>query len=164
MSVRSLITSITNQIAHAEALDRPTAAITAFSKRSPVPRPPAYVHPSFVLIPLTAWGSAKVFDLVGDRPAAEAVIGLGVLAAIPTAMTGHEDWMQAATEAQRVASVHAAVQNLAISAYASSWFARRAGNHRTGVVLSWSGALLLALGVVLGLDADRRGRGEPSQP
>jgi len=164
MSVRSLLTSITDPIAHAEALDGPTAAITAFSERLPLPRPPAYVHPKLVLVPLTAWGSAKAFDLIGDRPAAQAVIGVGVLAAIPTAITGHEDWMHTATEAQRVASVHAAVQNLAISAYASSWFARRAGNHRAGMVLSWSGALLLALGVVLGLDADRRGRGEPSQP
>ena len=109
--MRSLITTLINPIAHAKALDGPTAAITAFSERLPFPRPPAYVHPSLVLVPLTAWGSAKIFDLVGDRPAAQAVIGAGVLAAIP-----------------------------------------------------WSGTLLLAVAVLLGLDADRRGRGEPFLP
>ena len=45
------------------------------------------MHPTLVLVPLTAWGSAKVFDDIGDRPAAQAVIGAGVLAAIPTAIT-----------------------------------------------------------------------------
>ena len=125
MSLIGWVDRVVKAIASAEAIDGPNAAIQRLSdKLDAVPAPPAYVHPKLVWIPVAAWGAAKLCDL-GHRPrAAQALVAAGVLTAIPTMISGHEDWTRAAPALQRVASVHAALNNLAVYSYTASWFAR----------------------------------------
>src|SRR5947209_6330335 len=49
------------------------------------------LHPPLTDVPIGFWTSAVVLDLLGGaqaRPAARRLVGLGVLSAIPTAVTG----------------------------------------------------------------------------
>ena len=53
------------------------------------------LHPILTDLPIGSWTSAFVLDLVGgrrSRKAAQSLVGLGVLAAVPTALTGLADW------------------------------------------------------------------------
>ena len=53
------------------------------------------LHPVLTDLPIGFWTSAVVLDLVGGRdarPAADALVGIGVAAALPTAATGLADW------------------------------------------------------------------------
>ena len=59
------------------------------------------VHPTLTDVPVGLWTAAVTLDLVGGkgaRPAAQRLIGLGVLAAAPTAWTGWAEWSGAPTE------------------------------------------------------------------
>src|SRR4051794_614954 len=53
------------------------------------------VHPLLTDVPIGTWTSATVLDLVGGRaaqPAARRLVGIGILAAVPTAITGWAEW------------------------------------------------------------------------
>src|SRR4051812_41124317 len=50
------------------------------------------LHPLLVTLPIGAWTSALVFDLLGDDEAASTLVALGILTAVPTAFTGAHDW------------------------------------------------------------------------
>jgi nitrite reductase/ring-hydroxylating ferredoxin subunit/uncharacterized membrane protein len=108
------------------------------------------VHPLLVTIPIGAWTSSLFFDVTGQEEAADALVGLGVLSAVPTAAAGYSDWRHTDGAERRVGLVHAISNNVALSAYAASWFARRAGRRKTGVVLSLVGATAISVGGWLG--------------
>ena len=59
------------------------------AQRHPIGHP---LHPLLVTVPIGAWSSSVVFDLTGDKDAAAALVGLGVLTALPTAVAGLNDW------------------------------------------------------------------------
>jgi len=68
------------------------------------------LHPILTDLPIGSWTSAFVLDLVGGkraRPAAQMLVGLGVLAAVPTAVTGLSDWADTVGSTRRVGSFHA---------------------------------------------------------
>jgi uncharacterized membrane protein len=104
-------------------------------------------HPLLTDIPIGTWTSAFLLDLIGgkkSRPAATRLIGTGILAALPTAVTGLAEF--AATNdqaARRVGVVHAAGNNVALVLYVLSLRARRRGRHGVGFLTSVAG-----LGVV----------------
>src|SRR3954466_9333095 len=53
------------------------------------------LHPVLTDLPIGFWTSAVVLDLFGGRSrrrAAQTLVGLGVLSAVPTALTGVADW------------------------------------------------------------------------
>jgi nitrite reductase/ring-hydroxylating ferredoxin subunit/uncharacterized membrane protein len=108
------------------------------------------VHPLLVTIPIGAWTSSVFFDITGQEDAADALVGLGVLSAVPTAIAGVSDWRHTDGAERRVGLVHAVSNNVATSAYAASWFARRAGRRKLGVVLSLVGATAVSVGGWLG--------------
>ena len=108
------------------------------------------VHPLLVTIPIGAWTSSLIFDMTGQEDAADALVGIGVLGAIPTAVAGVSDWRHTSGAERRVGLVHAISNNVAASAYATSWFARRAGRRKTGLVLSLVGASAISVGGWLG--------------
>lgn len=86
------------------------------------------VHPILTDVPIGAWMSAAVLDIApveGSAAAARRLVGLGLLSAIPTAVTGLAEWAAADRRAQRVGVVHAALNNVALLLYAISWFSRR---------------------------------------
>src|SRR4051794_4298650 len=69
------------------------------------------LHPLLITVPIGAWLSANVLDLVGgkkSRKAADRLVGIGLLAALPTAAAGASDWADTTAGAKRVGIVHAA--------------------------------------------------------
>lgn len=111
------------------------------------------VHPPLTDLVLGAWTSATVLDLVGGRdaaPAAQRLIGTGLLAVGPTAWTGWAQWLTAEDRDKRVGLVHAVVNGVAIGTYAASWVARRRGRHGSGVRLALAGAVVSGVGAYLG--------------
>jgi nitrite reductase/ring-hydroxylating ferredoxin subunit/uncharacterized membrane protein len=116
------------------------------------------LHPLLTDVPIGTWTSATLLDLVGGRsgrPAARRLIGLGVLAAAPTALTGWSDWADSEVgddEVRRIGIVHATANGSAALLYGASLLARRRGAHATGVLLGLAGAGAVAAGGWLGGD------------
>ena len=53
------------------------------------------LHPVAVQVPIGAWLSATVVDLVpGQQRAAKVLVATGVVSAIPAALAGYTDWSQ----------------------------------------------------------------------
>ncbi len=110
-------------------------------------------HPLMTDLPIGLWTSSLVLDLIGGteaQPAARRLVGLGVLAAAPTALTGWAEWSATEQREQRVGVVHAVSNAAAIALFASSWSARRAHRHSRGVALGLAGSTALAFGGYLG--------------
>jgi uncharacterized membrane protein len=111
------------------------------------------VHPLFVALPIGSWLNASLLDLVGGRrsaPAADLLVGFGVVAALPTAATGVADWSDTTGEARRVGLVHAAANVAALGLLTSSWVARRRGRRLRGVALALAGNAAISVGGYLG--------------
>ena len=111
------------------------------------------VHPTLTDLVLGTWASATVLDLVGgadSRSAAQRLLGVSLLAVGPTAWTGWAEWASSGERDKRVGLVHAATNAVAIGVYASSWLARRRGDHASGVRRALSGAAVASVGGYLG--------------
>lgn len=106
------------------------------------------LHPLMTDLPIGLWISATTLDLVGGRDAersADRLLGLGVLAAMPTALTGAADWFTGNQRVQRVGLVHAALNGVGLGMYATAYLLRRKGKRKAGR------ALVLAAGAVVGV-------------
>lgn len=111
------------------------------------------VHPPLTDVALGTWTSASLLDLMGgpqSYAAAQRLVGVGLLAAGPTAWTGWSEWSAAGPRDKRVGVVHAVVNGAAIGVYAASWMARRGGRHGTGAGLALAGAALTGVAAYLG--------------
>jgi len=116
------------------------------------------LHPLMTDLPIGAWTSATLLDLVGgesSRPAAQKLVGIGLAAAAPTAWTGWSDW--ADTEpgnptVRRLGLIHAAANGTAALMYGLSLAARRRGAHTPGVLFGLAGAGAMGAGGWLGGD------------
>jgi uncharacterized membrane protein len=111
-------------------------------------------HPLLTDVPIGTWTSAFLLDVVGgkkSRPAARRLVGTGILAALPTAVTGLAEF--AATNdqaARRVGVVHAAGNNVALLLYVLSYRARRRGRHGLGFVTGLAGLSVVSASGFLG--------------
>ncbi|MDQ4068974.1 MAG: Rieske 2Fe-2S domain-containing protein [Actinomycetota bacterium] len=111
------------------------------------------LHPMLTDLPIGSWTSAFVLDIVaGERghDAAQALVGFGVLCALPTAAAGLSDWADTYGEEQRIGTVHAGANVAAVTLYSLSWLARRGGRRRLGVTLGFLGAAAATVGGYLG--------------
>lgn len=111
------------------------------------------VHPVLTDVVLGTWGSATILDLIGGRDsqaAAQRLLGVSLLAVGPTAWSGWAEWASASERDKRVGVVHAATNAVAIGIFASSWLARRRGDHAAGVRRSLTGAAVASVGGYLG--------------
>jgi uncharacterized membrane protein len=111
------------------------------------------LHPILTDVPIGFWTSAVVLDLVGGRGArkpAQRLIALGVVSAVPTAVTGWAEWSGTGQREQRVGVVHAVSNVVALSLFTASWRARRAHRHLTGVALGLAASSALGAGGFLG--------------
>ncbi len=113
------------------------------------------LHPALTDLPIGFWTSATVLDVLGGArraPTARALVGLGVLSALPTAAAGAVDWRDMDADdarPRRLAAVHAAANVTALALYTWSWAARR--RHRVlGVALGLAGATAATVGGYLG--------------
>jgi uncharacterized membrane protein len=108
------------------------------------------LHPALVAVPIGAWASATLFDLLGDDAGARRLTAIGCMAALPAALAGGTDWLSTDGEQRRVGLVHAMFNDAALTCYALSWRARRRGARHRGLVLSLAGGGLLGAGGWLG--------------
>jgi nitrite reductase/ring-hydroxylating ferredoxin subunit/uncharacterized membrane protein len=111
------------------------------------------VHPPLTDLVIGAWMSAGFLDLVGgddSEKAAERLVGLGVVAAVPTAVAGLSDWAELFGGLRRVGSVHAIGNTTALSLQTMSWLARRRGRRGLGIGLSAMGAAVATASAWLG--------------
>jgi nitrite reductase/ring-hydroxylating ferredoxin subunit/uncharacterized membrane protein len=165
-ATRPRLHHLAERIGATAALDGPAEAVAGWV-RGVVPRGPVKdalsgtplghaLHPLLTDLPIGTWTSAVVLDLVGGedaRPAARRLIATGLLASVPTAAAGFNDWADttpADDSVRRVGAVHAVANVAALGLYTASLAARRADHHRSGVALALAGAGALAVGGHLG--------------
>ena len=111
------------------------------------------LHPLLTDVPIGAWTSATVLDLLGGkatRKAADRLIGLGVLAALPTAAAGAADWIDTWGGTQRIGVAHAAGNVTAVALFALSYSSRKRGHRIRGVMLSLAAMGLATASAYLG--------------
>jgi uncharacterized membrane protein len=123
------------------------------------------LHPVLTDVPLGCWTGALLLDVIGgtkSRPAATRLVGVGLLAAGPTAYAGLASWSRLEGADRRLGAVHAIGNDVAIVLFAGSWLARVRGHHWKGVRYAVLGNVATAaaghLGGVLALErgsADR---------
>lgn len=160
--------ALSEQIGSIAALDGPATAIAgkirALLKPGPVKDALSgtwlghALHPLLTDVPIGTWTSATLLDLLGgrdSRPAARRLIGVGLLAAGPTAWSGWSDWADSEPDddqVRRIGLVHAIANGSAAALYGASLVARRRGAHTAGVLLGLAGAGAVGAGGWLGGD------------
>ncbi|MFF7952533.1 Rieske 2Fe-2S domain-containing protein [Streptomyces griseorubiginosus] len=109
------------------------------------------VHPLLVQVPIGSWLSAAVLDLRKDRPReAGLLVGLGLAAAAPAALTGAVDWAELNPPQKRVGLVHALSNTAAVTLYTASLACRATGRTRAGRTLGFLGFAAVGAGGLLG--------------
>src|SRR5438093_13515164 len=74
------------------------------------------LHPLLTDIPIGAWSSAAILDVIGGkkaRPAADRLVVIGILTAAPTVASGLSDWADTYGGEQRIGVVHALANTVA---------------------------------------------------
>lgn len=98
------------------------------------------LHPVLVQMPVGAFSSAAVLDLIpGGRRAATTLIAVGAASAVPAMAAGLTDWSEMPKDRRRVGLVHAAGNTLALGLYLGSLAARLSGHTARGKALAFAG-------------------------
>src|SRR3954471_9795810 len=114
---------LAERLGAAAFLDQPAEAVAKWA-RGAIPKGPIKdalsgvplghaAHPLMIVLPVGTWTSAAILDLIGgaeSRPAGRRPIGAGILATLPTAATGINDWADttpASDDVRRIGAVHA---------------------------------------------------------
>lgn len=109
------------------------------------------LHPAMVQVPVGAWISAAMVDLLpGQRRAATTLVGVGTLSALPAAVAGLNDWAALSRDQRRVGLVHAASNVVGLALYTGSLAARMNGRHGLGRALGFLGLSAASTGAYLG--------------
>ncbi len=109
------------------------------------------LHPALVQVPIGAWVSTAVLDLLpGQRRAATVLVALGTASALPAVAAGANDWASLSREQRRVGVVHAAANAVGMLLYAGSLAARLGGRHGIGRTLGYLGLTAASGGAYLG--------------
>ncbi len=103
------------------------------------------LHPLLTDFPLGCWLASGMLDLSGRasfRLASQRLVGIGLVATIPTAMSGLTDYHEVAdARVSRVGALHAAGNGAVTASYLLSWRSRRKGHHWRGVAFGMLGGL-----------------------
>ncbi|MFY1597564.1 Rieske 2Fe-2S domain-containing protein [Micromonospora sp. WMMD737] len=109
------------------------------------------LHPAMVQVPVGAWLSTAVLDLMpGQRRAAATLCAVGTVSALPAAVAGLNDWAALARDQRRIGLVHAASNSVGLAFYAGSVAARMTGRHNLGRTLGFLGLGAASMGAYLG--------------
>jgi nitrite reductase/ring-hydroxylating ferredoxin subunit/uncharacterized membrane protein len=111
------------------------------------------LHPMLTDLPIGFWTAGCLLDVCGGRrgrDAARTLIGIGVLSAVPTALSGAADWSDTTGRASRLGLGHAVANATATGCFAASWWSRRRGHHTRGVALGALGAVAATVGGWMG--------------
>jgi nitrite reductase/ring-hydroxylating ferredoxin subunit/uncharacterized membrane protein len=105
------------------------------------------LHPMLTDVVIGAFTSATLLDFLGgDDESAQRLLGVGIAAYGPTALTGVSDWADseiADDRVRRVGLVHAASNATALVLYTASLRARRRGDTGRGKLLSLAGTAVM---------------------
>lgn len=101
------------------------------------------LHPALVAGPIGFFSGTTVLDLLGQSKVARKLLGAGLVAVGPTALTGLSDWLDTSGPERRVGTAHMSLNLVALGFYAASYRSRRAGHDAAGVVLAAAGAAIL---------------------
>ncbi|WP_240796250.1 Rieske 2Fe-2S domain-containing protein [Streptomyces sp. RFCAC02] len=110
-------------------------------------------HPVAVQIPIGTWTSAAVLDLLpgkGKRRGAGLLVAIGIVSAVPAALTGLTDWADLRKPQMRVGLVHAAANTGGLLLYTTSLWHRLRGRRMAGRAYGFAGLTLVSLGGALG--------------
>ncbi|WP_315094138.1 DUF2231 domain-containing protein [uncultured Cellulomonas sp.] len=109
-------------------------------------------HPLMTDLPIGLWVSSSVLDVVGSDGggSADRLLGLGVLAAVPTALTGLADWRRGGDRVRTVGALHAMLNTGALALYTTSWLLRRRGLRGPGIAASMLAGGVTAVSGYLG--------------
>jgi nitrite reductase/ring-hydroxylating ferredoxin subunit/uncharacterized membrane protein len=122
------------------------------------------MHPMLTDVTIGAWTGAAVLDVLGgerSRPGADALVGIGILSAFPTVITGLSDLTDIVDREQRsVGTAHALANVTGLVVWSLSYVARKVGRRRAGMALSMAGTVVMtAAGYLGGHLSYRRGVG-----
>ncbi len=110
-------------------------------------------HPMLTDVPIGCWTAATLVDVVAwrsGRAASKRLVATGVLAAIPTALTGLSDWDDTHGETRRVGVAHLTANVTALVLETASWRSRSRGHHVRGALLGALGLGAMTVGGYLG--------------
>lgn len=114
------------------------------------------LHPPLTDVVIGSFTSAMLIDLLGGKelaPASERLIAAGIAAAVPTALSGANDWADTEPDSaavRRAGLVHGMSNTVALSLYTASLIARLRGARGRGVALGTLGWSVLAFSGYLG--------------
>lgn len=113
------------------------------------------VHPMLTDVVIGSFTSATLLDLLtsDSGEASERLIGLGLLAYLPTAAAGVNDWADSEAvddSIRRIGLVHAGCNAIGATLYAASWRARKRGARGFGATLGLAGMAVMMAGGYLG--------------
>ena len=108
------------------------------------------MHPPLTTAAIGAWTSANVLDVLGNEDGADALIGFGVLAALPTIATGLNEMADTAGHPKRIAIAHGLANIAVTSMFALSWLARKTDHRGVGRLLAMAGGAAVSVTAALG--------------
>ena len=114
------------------------------------------LHPVMQLAPLGTWMSAVILDQIGGEdaePAADLLIGTGLLSAVPTFVSGWSDYADSTmtkASVRRIGIVHALANGTGALLFTGSLMARRRGARGSGKLLALAGMGAVTAGGWLG--------------
>lgn len=115
------------------------------------------LHPALVAVPVGAWTTALVLDALamitdddGAAAAADLAVGVGLLGAIASAVTGLTDWTETDGKAKNVGLLHGLLNLGAAGLYTASLLERRRRSRDSGVALSMIGYAIASFSAYIG--------------
>ncbi|MHA7181205.1 DUF2231 domain-containing protein [Arthrobacter sp. MDB2-24] len=105
------------------------------------------VHPLLTDVTLGCWLSASILDVAGEaggRSSATLLVGAGLAASVPTAISGAGDWAGMEGAERRIGAVHALGTDIAIFLLLGSLIARIRDRHALGMGLGLAGNAVVA--------------------
>jgi nitrite reductase/ring-hydroxylating ferredoxin subunit/uncharacterized membrane protein len=111
-------------------------------------------HPMLTDVTIGAWSGAAVLDLLGGekgRPGADLLVGVGILSAIPTAVTGLSELTDTVESDDRsIATAHALTNVGGLVLWCMSFAARKGGRRRTATTLGMAATAAMTAAGFLG--------------
>jgi len=129
------------------------------------------LHPAVTDVPIGAWTASAALDLLGHERSADAMLKLGVLGGVASAVTGAAQWfdLQNLEEPRRLGSLHASLNSAALGLYGVSWVLRSRGQRDAGIATAMTGYAIASasawigghLSYALGIGVSRNAFEEP---
>ncbi len=110
------------------------------------------LHPAMTDVPIGAWTASAALALLAHERSSAAMLKLGVLGGVASAMTGAAQWfdLQKHEEPRRLGSLHASLNTAALGLYGVSWMLRDRGQRNAGVATGLAGYALASTSAWIG--------------